>query len=152
MQKAPNIYHQIAAILLETARPNCVEKARTLMPSSTLSFRSLDLTPAEITHIANCLKTADQESPLIRSISFSYNHTMGDAGAIALAAMLPQSLTEIGLVGCGIGDAGGKALLKWMQKSPKLKMACIENNHFSADLIKQLQELSAQRPHMLLVV
>ena len=126
--------------------------SNTLGQSSSLSLRNLGLNTTEITQIANCFKTAEQESPLIRSISFSYNHAMGDLGAIALADTLPKSLEEIGLVGCGIGDAGGEALLKWMRESPNLKMACIENNNFSRDIITQFNHLSAQRSHMLVVV
>lgn len=77
---------------------------------------------------------------------------MGDLGTIALVENLPQSVVEMGLVGCGIGDEGGKALLNWMTQSPNLKMVCIENNDFSADMIKQFHELSAQKPYMMLVV
>lgn len=50
-------------------------------------------------------KKADND--LIKSISFSYNSSLGDLGAIALSKDLSKNICEIGLVNCGISDVGG---------------------------------------------
>jgi hypothetical protein len=46
----------------------------------------------------------------IKSISFSYNQLLGDDGTITIINYLPNTVNEIGVVDCGIGDCGGKII------------------------------------------
>jgi hypothetical protein len=46
----------------------------------------------------------------IKSISFSYNQLLGDDGTITIINNLPDTVNEIGLVDCGIGDCGSKII------------------------------------------
>ena len=58
----------------------------------------------------------------------------GDQGAMTLANVLPKTLTEIGLVGCSIGDQGGKEILEWAKYAGGLRLICIEENNISEEL------------------
>jgi len=82
----------------------------------------------------------------------SYNSNLRDEGAVIIANNLPSTLTEIGLVGCGIGDIGAEALIVLAQKAPKLHWLCVENNAFSNDRKQQLLKLGQQRNGLLVVV
>ena len=81
----------------------------------------------------------EKDTAVITSISFSYNGQMGDIGATALAKGLPASVQEIGFVGCGIADTGGRETLNWMKTAGILQMICIEQNEFSEKLKKEFQ-------------
>jgi len=82
--------------------------------------------------ITTALKSLpDEQRSSLVSVSLSYNDALGDTGTIALAQGLPSSLRELGLVGCGAGDAGGEALLQWAGQAPRLRTLCIEDNLFS---------------------
>lgn len=88
----------------------------------------------------------------IDSISFSYNHTLGDEGAISIIHSLPPSIRELGLVDCGIGDRGGRALLDWMRKSAHLTMICTEQNEFSESLKLDFIKFRNENPTILVIV
>lgn len=116
-----------------------------------LHLRSADLDVRD----ARVLSNAMQEMPIssthyLRSFSASYNADLKDAGAMALSRSFPATMTELGLVGCSIGDAGGTALLEWAQQAPSLRMICVEGNNFSSGLRSRFAELG--RRHMFLVV
>ena len=70
----------------------------------------------------------------------SYN-AIGDEGASTLAASLPNTLAELGLVGCSIGDQGGGAILEWAKYASGLRMICIEDNSMSAQMCNQFTSL-----------
>ena len=76
---------------------------------------------------------------------------MGDVGVKALVENLPKSLTEIGLVGCGIKDEGGQLVLGWIKTLPNLNVICIENNHFTETIKQSLKNYSNQHPEVLVV-
>ena len=88
----------------------------------------------------------------LRSFSASYNPDLGDVGAAALAEAFPDTMVELGLVGCSIGDAGGSAILEWAREAPQLRMICGEGNMFSAEVRSQFQSLTSLRPKILVVV
>ncbi|MFK7776029.1 MAG: hypothetical protein AB8F94_28150 [Saprospiraceae bacterium] len=118
-------------------------------PSHSLHLRDLALTSSDIAAIASCLK--QEENHLLNSISFSYNHHLGDSGAIALSKNLPKSICEIGLVNCGISDLGGIEMLNWMNNAPNLRMICMEQNNFSESLKFEFNKFSAANPSILVV-
>jgi hypothetical protein len=147
----------IATVLRKIGSDKCVEKANifenTTSTITTLNFRNLALDSSDVISIMNCLKQKEgTDTNLIRSISFSYNSLLGNSGAIAIAKNLPTSLHEIGLVNCGISDAGRIELLDWMKKSRNLKMVCIEQNNFSKKLRIQLKQFGVDNPQILLVI
>lgn len=113
---------------------------------TSFNFRSLGLSLPAIVSIADILKR-EKENQAITSISFSYNRLLGDAGAIALAQSLPDSIREVGLVDCRIGEKGGTALLDWIKEAPNLKMICVEQNQFSDALRMAFREVSKERPN-----
>ncbi|MFK7969871.1 MAG: hypothetical protein AB8F95_05860 [Bacteroidia bacterium] len=144
------MYKQIVSQLREIGTPACIAQAASMERSASdnLHLRNLDLTASDIAAIAMAMNDNDR----ISSVSFSYNRSLGDHGALALMAKLPTSIVEIGLVACGIGDLGGKAILDWVKKSPHLRMVCIEQNGFSASLRSAFQQINHERPGMTLVV
>jgi hypothetical protein len=76
---------------------------------------------------------------------------MGNLGVTILAKNLPKSITEIGLVGCGISDSGGIELLNSMENMPNLQMICVEGNHFSEEVSIKFREFSQNNPQILVV-
>ncbi|MGK0391813.1 MAG: hypothetical protein ACI94Y_004580 [Maribacter sp.] len=145
-----SIQIKIATILREIGTEKGLEKVKIFenitAPIHTLNLRNLALNSANVISIANCLK----QEKTIKSISFSYN-LIGDLGAIALAKSLPKYLYEIGLVDCGINDAGGIELLNWMKQSIHLKMICIEQNNFSEKLRIEFKKYSKNNPQILFI-
>jgi hypothetical protein len=140
-----SIQIKLATILRKIGNKKCIEKAEILenlsSPINTLNLRRLELNSSDVTAITNCLKQEGGESPHpVNSLSLSYNPQLGDSGAIALAKNLPESICEIGLVGCGIGDVGGIELLSCIKRLPNLKMICIEHNNFSEKLRMDFEE------------
>ena len=59
-----------------------------------------------------------------------------------LSEYYPSNLTEIGLVQCGIGEAGGNALVDWVLHALKIHWLCVERNSFSDETKGKLIELA----------
>ena len=112
-------------------------------------FRNLGLNPKDVLNICDVILKG--HLPSITSISFSYNPDLGDEGAFILLKYLPQSIQEIGLVDCGIGDDGGLAILNWVRDTPNLRMICIEQNNFSQKLKAEFHKFVKDNPNILLV-
>ena len=126
--------------LREIGSAGCIAAAQELGQASAQSSSiNIHLRRAEIDDggaalIARALKAVPNgERAKLRSFSLSYNK-IGDRGALAIAGALPQTLTELGLVGCSIGDNGGQAVLHWAQQAAGLSMICIEDNTMSAQM------------------
>lgn len=154
-----NPTHLVSA-LNAIGTPVCLEAARTLEATTettvglSLHLRRAGLNHAEARVLADGLVRADAADGLffLGSFSASYNPKLGDAGAAVLAAAFPETLTELGLVGCTIGDSGGRALLEWAQMAPNLKMICVEDNRFSKAMRSQFQGLSSKGRRLVVVV
>lgn len=147
----------IADVLRKKGNTECLNKADSLQNDSNsqivLQLRSLSLNTSDIAEIANIIKEEKNNSnAILTSISFSYNEQIGNAGSVVLANALPPSIREIGLVDCGIGDQGGKAMLDWMQTAPNLRMICMEQNSFSKELKMEFQEFRKAHPGILVIV
>ena len=123
-------------------------------PSSyDLHLRNADLKSEDIERISKSIKAIDDAGgPELHSFSMSYNPNLRDKGAVILSKNLPSTLTEIGLVGCVIGDKGADALLVLAQTTPKLHWLCVENNNLSNVKKQQLLKLGQQRNGLLVVV
>jgi hypothetical protein len=152
-----NIQSRIAGILRKTGRRECLEKAALLenseQNSSRLHLRNLGLLPEEVMQIASVFKEMERSGNFnIDSISFSYNHSLRDEGAVALIKSLPISIRELGLVNCGIGETGGQELYNWIKNAPNLKMICAEQNSFSDKLRSDFMNFSIQNPQIIVVV
>ena len=147
----------IADVLRKKGNTECLNKADSLQNDSNsqivLQLRSLSLNTSDIAEIANIIKEEKNNSnAILTSISFSYNEQIGNAGSVVLANSLPPSIRDIGLVDCGIGDQGGKAMLDWMQTAPNLRMICMEQNSFSKELKMEFQEFRKAHPGILVIV
>jgi hypothetical protein len=103
-----------------------------------------------IAHALTSLK--DDSLSSLASMSLSYNDAIGDAGAIAMMPALPPSIRELGLVNCGIGDAGGEAILQWAKNATGLRVMCIEENHMSEELKLRLSKLTQRNAALWVVV
>lgn len=118
-----------------------------------LHLRGAGLNTIDVVTIAKALKTLpNNEASSLVSLSLSYNEALGDAGAIALASALPPTLRELGLVGCGIGDQGGEALLQWAKQATSLRMMCIEENILSHEIRMQFSKLDRKSSGLYVVV
>jgi hypothetical protein len=111
----------------------------------------LDVEDARI--LAAALRETNGSSgPVLRSFSASYNPDLTDAGVVALAEAFPATMSELGLVGCAIGDAGGRAVLSWVRTAFGARMVCVEENDFSADVKSGFAQLSRERSALVVVV
>jgi hypothetical protein len=131
---------KIGSDVTKTAADNL---ARIAVSSAALNLhlRNAKMTAADVKLIANALdRTPVSELARLVSFSLSYN-AIGDEGASTLAASLPATLTELGLVGCSIGDQGGGAILEWAKYANGLRMICIEDNSMSDQMRKQFGSL-----------
>ena len=141
---------KLARALRATANDGCIAAAIRLEDSNVnegvvLHLRGLNLTASDVEPIADALRAlTDAEGSLLASLSLSYNDAIGDAGALSLANALPRSLPELGLVGCKIGDPGGRALLDWARQATRLTMLCVEGNEFSGEVRNQLRNLARE--------
>ena len=118
-----------------------------------LHLRSANLSSAQIERIAEAILAVHrQDGPALHSFSLSYNTHVKDQGMLSLVKMLPPTVTELGLVQCGIGDLGGEALVAWASGAPKVHMLCVEQNAFSTAIKAKLVKLGRERPGMLVVV
>lgn len=109
---------------------------QTASGSSTRSIhlRSLGIDHDGAARIGYALTSiSNAERVRLLSFSLSYNE-IGDDGASALAAALPATLGELGMVGCSIGDNGGKAILNWARAASQLRMICLEGNAMSPQM------------------
>lgn len=116
--------------------------------STTLHLRELNLQGNDMIVISEIL---NEEENNLKSISFSYNK-IGDLGAITLAKNLPLSLHEIGLVGCGIEDTGGREILTSIKALPNIQMICMEQNNFSTALQLEFNEYEKKNPQILVII
>ena len=131
---------EIGSDVTKTAADNL---ARSAVSSAALNLhlRNAKMTAADVSLIANALdRTPVSDLARLGSFSLSYN-AIGDDGASTLAASLPATLTELGLVGCSIGDQGGGAILEWAKYANGLRMICIEDNSMSGQMRKQFGSL-----------
>ena len=104
---------------------------------TTLHLRGGGLDAASAKQLAAALAAED---PPINSFSVSYN-PIEDSGAVALAAALPPTVAEIGMVGCGLGDAGARALLAAALRAGarNLYELCVEDNCVSTALQAEMR-------------
>ena len=65
------------------------------------------------------------------SFSVSYNPNISGLGVGKLLNALPDDTTELGLVGCNLGDSALTHIVVFIQRSKRLRMVCVEDNHFS---------------------
>lgn len=118
-----------------------------------LHLRNAGLTVSDAEVLAKALRSYSSENfRMLQSFSVSYNPFLGDHGTAALAQSLPQSVSEVGFVGCDIGDSGGQALLKWARQAPRLSMICVEDNRFSQSTKMGFRDLGTERAGLLVVV
>lgn len=118
-----------------------------------LHLRRAGLKQADAQVLADGLLRANAGNALsLRSFSASYNPALGDVGAAALATAFPATMTELGLVGCSVGDAGARPILDWARSAPELKMICVEGNNFSAGIKTEFRDLASLGGNMLVVV
>lgn len=141
--------------LLSIEKPVCAEAAKRLAKSSgatgfDLHLRNAGLNEANARVLADAMVSA-ADGPSLRSFSASYNPDLGDAGVVVLAEAFPTTMSELGLVGCAIGDVGGRAILKWAKSAPELGMICVEGNAMSAKVRAALTAFGRERQVMVVV-
>jgi hypothetical protein len=140
-------------LALRTINSDVTKVAADTLVNRSASFDALDLhlrnakiAAADVKLIANALdRISVSELARLGSLSLSYN-AIGDEGANAIANALPNSLTELGLVRCSIGDQGGEAILDWAKCANGLRIICIEDNIMSVKLRNQFGSLRDASP------
>lgn len=152
---AASLAHALRSIGTDLCRTAAARLDRRAQTGEAFSFalRGAGIDAAGARLIADALgSVSDRERAALTSFSLSYNPAIGDAGTIALARALPPTLGELGLVGCGFGDAGGEALFRWATAAPGLRMICIENNKLSAEIKSRISSLSDGPGNVFVVV
>lgn len=135
------------------AAANNLEAAQTSNAPFSLHLRNAGLRVSDAEVLAVALtRYSSLNGRVLQSFSVSYNPLLGDNGTAVLAKSLPQTVSEIGFVGCGMGDVGGQAVLEWAGQAPSLSMICVEENELSDSSKKRFRELATQRTGLLVVV
>jgi hypothetical protein len=135
-----------------TAAKNLAAAQTSNLPFS-LHLRNAGLRVSDAEVLAMALtRYSSVNGRMLQSLSVSYNPLLGDNGTKVLAKSLPQTVSEVGFVGCGMGDIGSQALLKWARQAPNLRMICVEENKLSQSNNMQFRELAADRAGLLVVV
>ncbi len=117
-----------------------------------LHLRNANLSSMQIERIAAAIQAIhSQGGPALHSVSLSYNK-VSDQVMVSLVKRLPPTVTEVGLVQCGLSDLGGEALLAWAGGATKLQILCVEQNTFSQPLRAKFSALRQRRPGLLVVV
>ena len=145
--------------LRATGNAACVREADRLQASPklmsyfNLHLRQAGLNVRDAVIIAEGMREASNRfNGSMQSFSVSYNHGLEDEGVIALANSFPPTLTEVGLVDCGIGDEGGNALFNWAQGAVALRMICLERNNLSQGMRDRFYALGEKRKDLFIVV
>ncbi|MEC8478734.1 MAG: hypothetical protein VXZ12_09350, partial [SAR324 cluster bacterium] len=66
----------------------------------------------------------------LKSFSLSYNPEITDQEVGLLVKAFPPQITELGPVGCDLGDEAGEGIYQYLENSA-LELVCIEGNNFS---------------------
>ena len=150
---------ELIKALRSIRKPACLDAADRLAASTgsltgfDLHLRRAGLNEADARVLANGMMDADASNGLsLKSFSASYNPDLGDGGAAALAEAFPETMTELGLVGCSVGDVGAHAILEWTRTAPNLRMICVEGNKISSGVKSQFQDLASDGRDILIVV
>jgi len=153
------VVNALAKALRSIGSPVCITAAMKLETEQNDSenvyfyLRRAGLNSSDALIIAHALKSLQDDSlSALASMSLSYNDAIGDAGTIAMMQALPPSIRELGLVNCGIGDAGGEAILQWARHATGLRIMCIEENHMSEELKFRLSKLTQKNAALWVVV
>ena len=150
---------ELIRALRSIGKPVCLDAADKLAASTgtlagfDLHLRRAGLNVADARVLANGMMHADAGNALfLSSFSASYNPDLGDGGATALAEAFPETMMELGLVGCSISDAGAHAIVEWARTASNLRMICVEGNKISAGVKSQFQDLESGGRNILVVV
>jgi len=134
-------------------RADALEASQALQSNYDLHLRRAGLNAQQAQSIATAIQAvSSQQGFALRSFSMSFNPGVSDAGAKSLARALPLTVTEVGLVGCAIGDEGGEALLSWTKQAPELRLICIEDNRLSHSVRTKFSALGRQKSSLQVVV
>ena len=68
-----------------------------------------------------------------------------------LVKAFPPQITELGLVGCDLGDEAGEGIYQYLENSA-LELVCIEVNNFSPVLMDKFKKLREQKPNLSLLI
>ncbi len=145
--------------LRSIGKPVCLDVADRLASSTRsltgfdLHLRRAQLNEADAQVLAGgLLASSGRNGHFLRSFSASFNPDLGNVGAITLAEAFPETVTELGLVGCSLSDSSGRSILEWAQSAPNLQMLCVEGNNFSTSMKSEFRDLTSLGRKMLVVV
>ena len=68
-----------------------------------------------------------------------------------LVKAFPPQITELGLVGCNLGDEAGEGIYQYLKNS-SLELVCIEGNNFSTVLMEKFKKLREKKPNLSLLI
>ena len=57
---------------------------------------------------------------------------------VTLLEILPDNVTEFGVVVCDLADAAGEHLGSFISRPNKLKVICVEDNFFSSSMVSKI--------------
>jgi hypothetical protein len=149
----------ILRALRQIATPQCLAAAEGLQAVADtavyfdLHLRSAGLTADHAMILASALRAHQRRpAPHLRSFSASYNPELTNAGTMALAEAFPDTMAELGLVGCALTDRSGAAILAWADRAQQPQMICIEQNPFSSEFKARASQLRNTKAGLMLVV
>jgi hypothetical protein len=148
-----DLYEKLSTYLHSTGNKPCILKAKEFESyqglDRNLHFRDLNLNSSDVLEIVRIITKSNIDNNIkIESLSFSYNNIM-DEGIKYLLRYIPSSVSEIGLVNCGITDQGAKEIVNWLTNSNNsIKMLCVEQNEISESLKTKFHEITQTKPYL----
>ena len=130
-------------------RPTSLSAVSELMlGAKTMDLSENSITADEVDAIAKAIKN----SKTLTDLSLSKN-ALGDEGAIAIAAVLPESkLINLNFFGTGMKEEGAKAFAAALAQVPSLTRLNLQYNALRAESKKALELANASRPTPLFLV
>ncbi|MEX1188851.1 MAG: hypothetical protein WED33_06290 [Bacteroidia bacterium] len=133
----------LVGALMQTVNSASYQLADELQNTSSelhaIHLSSLNLTLNDIVHFGPFLEKLKANTE-VTSLSFSHNPLLRNEGISKILDSLPISITEIGLVGCGISDEIEESLFTMLRNHKNLRMLCMEENIISNSLKLRLNQ------------
>ncbi|MGY8901128.1 MAG: hypothetical protein ACKVI1_00890 [Flavobacteriales bacterium] len=118
-----------------------------------IHLRNADLNTEDATLVAAGLEEVKLlAQPRLRSFSVSYNQAIGVSGVEIILVSLPETVQELGMVGCKLTDESANPINNFLKRSKALRMICVEDNLFSRSVKVEIKKAASHLPNCITIV
>lgn len=118
-----------------------------------LHWRNSRLNSSDARKLASAMQSlSTQPACEMTSFSVSYSLELQQEGIATLVNALPDTLQELGMVGCDMTDKSAGVLLKWASRAGSLGVICVEDNRLTDQAKNQFTALRENRKDLMVIV